>query len=218
MRLTLLRVAKIQFVDQGPELENFYSHDDADSFKDAARYSDASVDLDGATLKRVDTTSTIKTSPTPHHFSPVERSKTTSDLNLLSPTSTVDSFRSSLKRPPPEDSPLSASQRRVDQWQSTVYDPVRSYYVLPQQPKAPTYYNGVAVLNEHNDVPTLVEAEYRRLADTQAAAIPAEHLLTPDVWKREFYWPNAFTTTQCACLMSYFIEQLAPWVRVVNPC
>ena len=198
-------------MDQGPELENFYS--DADSFKDAARYSeDTSVDLDGATLRRLDTTSTIHTSPTSHPDSPEQRSKTSSDINFLSPTNTFDSSRSPLKRPPPEDHHIPTSHKKVDQWQSTVYDPIRLTYVLPQQPRPPLYCNGVAVPNEHDDVPTLVEAEYKRLADTQAAAIPRDDLLTPEAWKRKFYWPNRHTTTQCACLMRYFIEQLAPWV------
>ncbi len=65
---------------------------------------------------------------------------------------------------------------------------------------------------EQKQVPKVVEAEYRRLADSAAAAIPVESLLSPAVWKEEFYWPNQYTTTQCACLMRYYIENLAPWV------
>lgn len=67
---------------------------------------------------------------------------------------------------------------------------------------------------EQKYVPKVVEAEYRRMADSAAAAIPKEDLLSPKIWKEEFYWPNKFTTTQCACLMRYYIDHLASWVGV----
>ena len=57
-----------------------------------------------------------------------------------------------------------------------------------------------------------VEAEYIRLVDTKAATIPPDELLEPAIWKEKFYWPNKYTTTQCACLLRYFIEVLGPWV------
>lgn len=207
-------------MDQGPELENFYSNDDADSFQDAARNSEysnqTSVDVGRTTLSRVDTTSTIHTVGYRNPSSPTDRSRTVSDLSILSPASTVDSSRSSTKRPHPQEYTYSASPGRVDQWQSNFYDPVRSRYFIPPQPQPNRLYlnpNGVAPNNESDELPKLVAAEYRRLADTEAAAIPKDaELLTPQVWKRDFYWPNDYTTTQCACLMRYFIEQLAPWV------
>lgn len=57
-----------------------------------------------------------------------------------------------------------------------------------------------------------IEAEYRKIADTEAAAIPAEPLLSPARWKRDFRWPNQYTTQQCMCLFRYYIDCLGPWV------
>lgn len=57
-----------------------------------------------------------------------------------------------------------------------------------------------------------IEAEYRKLADTEAAAIPAEPLLSPARWKRDFRWPNQYTTQQCMCMFRYYIDHLGPWV------
>lgn len=67
-------------------------------------------------------------------------------------------------------------------------------------------------MSDQNYTPKVVEAEYRRLADSNAALVPEEPLLSPVIWKAEFLWPNVHTTTQCACLMRYYIDHLAPWV------
>lgn len=94
------------------------------------------------------------------------------------------------------------------------YNPIHSQYRIYDPPKAfgSVSLDGFNYLPEQHYVPKVVEAEYRRLADWAAAAIPPESLLSPAIWKEEFYWPNQFTTTQCACLMRYYIENLAPGV------
>lgn len=216
-----IRQAKIQFVDQGPELENFYSLDDSDILSDAPRDGlTDSLDHPDHSLRRSQTASTIHDSLSPDNSSPVEHHYSSSSLPILSPTSTLNSGsnpRSPLKRPLPDDAFGRAAQRRVDNWQSKIYDPVRTSYRIYDPPKAPNPYDldSTASILESNNSPKIVEAEYRRLADSAAAAIPDEVLLTPEIWKDRFYWPNKYTTNQCACLMRYFIEKLAPWVSAI---
>ncbi|RMZ75438.1 hypothetical protein DV737_g5302, partial [Chaetothyriales sp. CBS 132003] len=210
----IAQTRRIQFVDQGPELENFYSQNDGDTFKEGANPSDiADITSDDATPVMVEAASIVNPPPASVQKPSTGRTKHPVDSTPGQPS--IPQKRSF--RP---NSPVAASPPRIDSGHSSgVYDPVRSFYVLPQPPKAPVYvdFNDVTALDKSNDVPRRVEAEYRRLADTQAATIPPEELLTPEVWKREFYWPNDFTTTQCACLMRYFIEQLAPWFDVGDP-
>ncbi|KIV97370.1 hypothetical protein, variant [Exophiala mesophila] len=87
----------------------------------------------------------------------------------------------------------------------------------PPKPFGPVNAEDSPYMPAQRHVPKLVEAEYRRLADADAATIPAEPELSPATWKKEFYWPNPFTTTQCACLMRYYIQHLAPWFDVGDP-
>jgi hypothetical protein len=60
---------------------------------------------------------------------------------------------------------------------------------------------------------------HSRLPDTAAAAVPSleSGMLSPRVWKEQFFWPNAYTTTQCLCLMRHFIEDMASWFDVADP-
>lgn len=110
------------------------------------------------------------------------------------------------------------------------YEDINASYRLPSLPSTPLQFQSFQNTAPHSDISidailnspqesghfetAAVEAEYRRLADSAAAAIPSASsgLLAPDVWKKKFVWPNRFTTTQCACLMRYFVEELAPWV------
>ena len=222
--LLSIRPAKIQFVDQGPELENFYSQDDLDTFSDSLKDPQRDLDVSELSLRRSQTASTNRTSPSPVTKSPVDQYYHYSSRPVLSPTSTLNSGsnpRSPLKRALPDDAFGPAPQRRVDTWQSRVTDAVRpsnSAYVLYDTPKALHSYEHDSIqsppLGDHPRTIKIVEAECRRLADHNAAAIPEDsELLTPTIWKKNFYWPNKYTTNQCACLMRYFIEKLAPWVR-----
>lgn len=60
---------------------------------------------------------------------------------------------------------------------------------------------------------------HSRLPDTAAAAVPSVEsgMLSPRVWKEQFFWPNVYTTTQCLCLMRHFIEDMASWFDVADP-
>lgn len=58
-----------------------------------------------------------------------------------------------------------------------------------------------------------------RLPDTAAAALPSleSGMLSPKVWREQFFWPNEHTTTLCTCLMKHFIEDMAAWFDVADP-
>ena len=162
----------------------------------------------------------MQTSP-----SPIDRYHNYAGHPILSPISTLDSGsnpRSPLKRSLPEEVLGSSALKRAGEWQSKVHDPVgtgpaRERYMLYDNPRPQSHYDldAISFTTESSHVPKIVEAEYRRLADTEAAWIPEgeeAELLTPAIWKEHFIWPNPRTTTQCTCLMHYFIEKLAPWV------
>lgn len=123
-----------------------------------------------------------------------------------------------IKRRRTADSASHPFRPNPETWSHGAYDPIRSQYRVYDTPKvfSPVSAEGFTSMPEQNYVPKVVEAEYRRLADSAAAKIPEdESLLSPAIWKEEFYWPNRFTTTQCACLMRYYIEVLAPWVSLL---
>lgn len=74
-----------------------------------------------------------------------------------------------------------------------------------------SYYNSYASPTEANET-RRIEAEYAKLADTEAAKIPDEPLLSFSSWKKNFRWPNQYTTQQCVCLFRYYVDVLGPWV------
>lgn len=163
-------------------------------------------------------TSIVPTSVSYDSESTADHIPSRASLPILSPTSTLLSGsnpRSPLKRSIPDDTFGTSQQKRIDQWQANAYDLSRPLYRIYEPAQATNPYdlslNPFATAS--NNVPKIVEAEYRRLADSAAATIPEDKLLTPAIWKQQFCWPNQYTTTQCACLMRYFIEKLAPWVR-----
>lgn len=136
---------------------------------------------------------------------------------LLSPPTTHHEsvlVHSPLKRRKTADSAAPQYPSSTDPWPHAPYNPIRFKYLVYDTPKvfSSVSPDGFAYMPEQQYVTKVVEAEYRRLADSAAATIPSEELLSPAIWKKEFHWPNEFTTTQCACLMRYFIENLAPWV------
>lgn len=131
--------------------------------------------------------------------SPIKRRRTTANSNSNSNSTSTST---------------GGYQIASDRLPHATYDPIRSQYRIYDSHKVFTSVSpdGVTYMPDQSHVPKVVEAEYRRLADSAAAAIPPASLLSPAIWKEEFYWPNQFTTTQCACLMRYYIENLAPWV------
>lgn len=122
-----------------------------------------------------------------------------------------------IKRRRTTDSASHPFRPNPETWSLGGYDPIRSQYRVYELPEvfSPINTGRLGPMPEQTYIPKVVEAEYRRLADSAAAKIPEdESLLSPAIWKEEFYWPNRFTTTQCACLMRYYIEHLAPWVSI----
>ncbi|EXJ87272.1 hypothetical protein A1O3_04231 [Capronia epimyces CBS 606.96] len=208
---------KFQFVDQGPELENYYSQDDVVFNNTKSSVPDQKQDDVSVPSKQID--QPVKAQgPAIVHSTPAE-----DYTPFLSPSSTNHEtvlVHSSIKRRRTADSTTQQYHSNAATWQRGAYDPIRSQYRVyhPPQVFSPVSPDGLAYMPEQQHyVPKVVEAEYRRLADSAAAAIPPESLLSPAIWKEEFYWPNKFTTTQCACLMRYYIDHLASWFDVGDP-
>ena len=204
-------------MDQGPELENYYSQDDF--IVGSTKSSQDQVQDDVFKYpKRVDSSVESELSPTIRSAPPSEAPP------FLSPPETIHEailVHSTIKRRRTADDNTPAYFPHTERPPHTAYDPIRSQYRIYDPPKvfgslSPdgfTYH-----MPEQKSLPKVVEAEYRRLADSAAAAIPPDSLLSPGIWKVDFYWPNQFTTTQCACLMRYYIENLAPWVSHLPLC
>jgi hypothetical protein len=202
--------AKFQFVDQGPELENYYSQDDFAVTSSGDTIEDRRPDDAVVPSKRVELAFDAEVSPSVH-------SAPSSELPYLSPSTSHHEFtlvHSPIKRRRTADSSPTQYAPNSGQVPQGIYDPIRSQYRIYDHPKVfnPLSPDGFTYMSKQHYIPKVVEAEYRRLADDAAAQIPSEPLLSPAIWKEEFYWPNKYTTTQCACLMRYYIEHLASWV------
>jgi len=95
-----------------------------------------------------------------------------------------------------------------------------SSYCLPQSAEMAQTLSINAALIGSNDSPQpgtpshlspAVEAEYRRLADTAAAAIPSASsgLLSPEVWKKKFFWPVRKTLViECSVLLTLSFRRI----------
>ena len=203
--------ARITFVDQTPELENYYGIDDeldSEASSDNAFNQGTSQAISSST-RTAKRNATTHSSPTiaVEHVAPRY-------LKTASPTTTAgDPFGNNKKQ------------------RTNEYEDVNASYRLPSLPGTPPFPGTPRPPDRTIESPldtllsepgasghfgtTAVEAEYKRLADSAAATIPSvsSGLLAPEVWKNKFVWPNRFTTTQCACLMRYFVDELAPGVR-----
>lgn len=216
--------AKIQIVDQSAELENYYSVEDPRPLSATDRPASARLpsSIDSTTSFVVQARRDAAShSPDLHGSGRLELSPST--LNHTSPAS-IDHILSF---------PTSSTKRR--RTTSDSYVPDASYHMqlppIPQDLLAtyptlhsptnsnynnPYYLNNYASPTEVNETKR-IEAEYARIADKDAGAIPAEPLLSASSWKKSFRWPNQFTTQQCMCLMKYYIEVLGPWVGLQTP-
>lgn len=221
--------AKYQFLDEGPGLEDYYSNDDLNGFRESTRdsLSDSATPEEPPLLTRAPNSSTTTNSPlSRHQVSPTGTENALSNLAVLSPTDNIGShnLHSPLKRNfTGDDQYHQPAKRRLEHPRPQYFDPIRpEVNGFPPKPigsstktdraPSPDPYNGSAAEAYAMDPAERVEAEYMRLADTKAAIIPPDELLEPAIWKEKFYWPNKYTTTQCACLLRYFIEVLGPWV------
>jgi hypothetical protein len=198
-------------VDQGPELENYYSQEDFVVNSASSNGQDQKRDELYRLQKQTDSVVESELSPTIRSAPPSEAPA------FLSPSQTTQDailVHSPIKRRRTADDTTEGYLTNSERFPHSAYDPIRSQYRIYDFPKvfSSVSPDGFTYMPEQKPVAKVVEAEYRRLADSAAAAIPPESLLSPTIWKEEFYWPNQFTTTQCACLMRYYIENLAPWV------
>ncbi|KAL2432635.1 hypothetical protein ABEF95_014193 [Exophiala dermatitidis] len=209
--------AKFQFVDQGPELENYYSQDDSLVSNANSSAPDQKEDEVSLRQKRIEPPSNSE-GPASVQSAPAEDS-----IGISSPSNGSNETvfgHSPIKRRRTADPVTQPYPQTRETWQRIPYDPIRSQYRMYNSPEVynPASPDGFSYMpTEQKYVPKVVEAEYRRMADSAAAAIPKEDLLSPKIWKEEFYWPNKFTTTQCACLMRYYIDHLASWFDVGDP-
>ncbi|OBT96568.2 hypothetical protein VE01_05322 [Pseudogymnoascus verrucosus] len=210
---------KLQFVDERPELENYYAQEDIPT--------EASV-----TIKEYDrttrTTSTSNSIPREIH-------------NTIRNTSSVDQAFSRPFAFSPLETTMSIQASRSDTTNDDIdaLDPYQSQdFTKFQSLQAPTFVyesprNETTLLQRTTSLPpislpslpplrpnsTLNIAKSQRLADSAAAAVPSASsgLLKPEIWKKTFFWPNDWTTTQCACLMRHFVDFIAPWFDVCDP-
>jgi len=201
-----LHAAKIRFVDQRPEVENSYASDEAElssSRSDHNQEAGLRTERHKSPLT-ADKSFISQREPPPHSHR----------LSTSTATNENVSGRPQAKRRRTTDSTTPTFPSTSEARPASVYDPIRFSYRVYDSGGAfhPADFHGLPDVTEQHHVPKVVEAEYRRLADSAAATIPPEVLLSPAIWKEQFYWPNKFTTTQCACLMRYYIEHLAPWV------
>lgn len=217
MAQQLILEAKIQIVDQTLELETFYAVDEHDLPPPEI-------------VQSTERPNTLNSLPRPpglghprRHYDPIDISPISTGVRDLdafrSPTVTShDSFDGILPYP-------GNKRRRTDESLASteVLRPVQLPpipYPKPPMRDSPssasltqsTYYgSSYASPNELNET-RRIEAEYARLADTEAAKIPDEPLLSFSNWKKNFAWPNQYTTQQCICLFKYYIDVLGPWV------
>lgn len=209
--------AKIQIVDQTAELENFYSVDEPELQQHITRPPPRSL-------------SDATNPPNPRHPSWSDAASQSSSKQSAVVQSPVDihpaSFDNILTFPIENH-----KRRRTDEFAPATQDhgPVhlpplsqdfQKGYVVRDSPSSSSSTFQVPFFNyssptEANET-RRIEAEYRKIADTEAAAIPAEPLLSPARWKRDFRWPNQYTTQQCMCLFRYYIDCLGPWVSFLS--
>lgn len=221
-------VGDFQFIDEGREVKSFYATDDYET--DSSK----SVPQRPASSSESKPKQQQQSSPPPPPLQPplqtlpgllhsptiVQKSPSilsAPEFPLVSPklpgtTNNLVPLHNHKRRRTNEGYSPNYSLHR-DSVSSSAYDPVKSFVVY-ESPTTSTSYvdNGFVYSAQITSAPKIVEAEYRRLADSEAAWVPSDNLLSPAIWKEQFVWPNIYTTNQCACLMRYFIEHLAAWV------
>lgn len=206
-------------MDQTAELENFYSIEDpepeppstTERLKSAPR-PPSSIDS-SATFRRTPRAET--TNHSPRQLSTRKSEATARSPDQVSPASfdNILSF-SGTKRRRTNDSATPSEQHQPIQLPSITRE-LQNHFPIRDSPSNSSYhpssYYNYASPTEANET-RRIEAEYARLADSEAAKIPDEPLLSFSSWKKNFRWPNQYTTQQCMCLFRYYIDVLGPWV------
>lgn len=206
-------LAKIQIVDQTAELENFYSTDDielsAERPTPGTRSSDSvepPVSVPNPKLRE-----TVSLSPIQHSTIRSEPSLRSSANFSPVTFDNILSFSGTKRRRTDDSSTPSEYQNVQLQPISQVlpgYNTVRDSVTLSTFTPNPNSYGSPTELNETRRI----EQEYARIADHQAAQIPDQPFLSVASWKKNFRWPNQYTTQQCRVLFKYYIDVLGPWV------
>lgn len=199
-------------MDETASLENFYSTDDTEFITERSAPATRSAD-NGQSIVTSAPRFREAASLSPVQQSTIRLETTLRSPNDLSPISVDNSLSSSgTKRrrtndlsPPPDyhNFPFQAPAQALPGYTS-VRDPV----ILPPYTPNPNSYGSPTELNETRRI----EQEYARIADHQAAQIPDEPFLSVASWKKNFRWPNQYTTQQCRVLFKYYIDVLGPWV------
>lgn len=183
------RSTKIQFVDQTPDLENHYAQDNPGEVINFAEFENGRKEGEESPL----TSNPAKPSSNAFHdVSSVDHGlfKSPASSNLVD---TVPSRPSHKRRKTNESSDV--AYLFPDE-----FEDFREYGLLQSPPFLHTpFADGILVPEESSPSASTpatqtraVEAEYKRLADSAAAAIPSASsgLLTPEIWKKSFFWPN----------------------------
>lgn len=215
-------LAKIQIVDQTAELENFYSVDEPEpeptptsDLPNSASRPPGSIDSSArfSHPPRLETTSHSPTQQSTARFETTRKSPT-----QVSPVSfeNILSISGTKRRRRTNDSATSSERFRHIQL-PPISQELQNNLSLRDSPSnlsyhSSSYYNNYVSPTEANET-RRIEAEYAKLADSEAAKIPDEPLLSFSSWKKNFRWPNQYTTQQCVCLFRYYVDVLGPWVR-----
>jgi hypothetical protein len=197
-------------------LGSYYSQDDFVVVNKRTYSYDAGADTAFRSQKRTESSVETDRSPTVRSEPILEAQSLRSPSKVVSESISV---QTPVKRLKIDDEPRASYQSYNKRPANAAYDPTRDQYIVyDMKPSFPTFdSNGSARMYPTKQVPKVVEAVNGRLEDAEAAKIPDETHLEPARWKTEFNWPNAQTTTQCHCLMRYFIERLSPWVTSKPP-
>lgn len=230
--MLMVLLGDFQFIDEGREIKSFYAADDQDVVDSKPVHQLPSSDTKPRPQPPPPPAPPPPSFPTSYPapppeilHSPASAHKSPSSIlsapefpfvspTLTAATTNLVSSPSKRRRTNEGSSPSYSLHREPSS--SLTYDPVRSFVVY-ESPKTSSPYvdNGFMYAAQITSAPKVVEAEYRRLADSEAAMVPADELLSPTIWKEQFIWPNSWTTNQCSCLMRYFIEHLAAWVSML---
>lgn len=189
--------AKIDFIDQTVEIESFYLNHDS---------SDVQLGLRSeSNVTGLSSDSSLLGRPTNTH-------------NV--PSTVVGSVSNQSPRPHPIQPPELFSVQRVQ------YDAVYPFSSPPatNQDQDLEYHLPIPFVNCNNvgaqsifavKSPCESRSENSCVPNAAGVGIPDISPLSPSVWKEQFFWPDKFSTTQCICLVRYFVREVAPSVSTL---
>ncbi|OBT81366.1 hypothetical protein VE02_10173 [Pseudogymnoascus sp. 03VT05] len=205
---------KLQFVDERPELENYYAREDI------PREASVTIKEYDSTIRKASTSSLMprEIHHTIHNASSIDQEFSRSfAFSPLETTTFIQASRNDTTNDDIDDLNLHQSQDFTKyqslQTLTSVYESPRNETLHLQRTTSLLPISlSLAYLPSIRPNSTLNVAKTQRLADSAAAAVPSASsgLLNPEIWKKTFFWPNDWTTTQCACLMRHFFDVCDP--------